>query len=216
MRLALFDLDETLIGGDSDLLWIEFLVEEGLLPPGHVATSHRYYNEYAQGRLDIDEFMSFQLEPLVLYPLAELKRWRDGYMRRKIQPSFLPAAGRLLGHHRARGHRLVIITSSNRFTTEPIAKALQVDELLATELEMSEGRYTGRYSGEPLLGEAKLRRLKQWREEKNLQVEESWFYSDSRNDIPLLEHVDHAVAVDPDEVLRKHAGLKGWPIISLR
>lgn len=216
MSLAIFDLDNTLLGGDSDYLWTQFLVERGLVDKAYERENRRYYERYQAGTLDIHEFLRFQLHPLTEHDPAELCAWRDAFIVQKIRPIILPAARALLQKHRARGDTLLIATSTNRFITAPIAEALGVEHLLATEPEMMEGRYTGGISGIPCFREGKVQRLEQWLRERGMNLDDSAFYSDSHNDIPLLERVARPVAVDPDAELARHAENKGWPVISLR
>ena len=217
MTLALFDLDNTLIGGDSDHLWGQFLCELGVVEAAHFAREHdRYYAEYLAGTLDIDEFLAFQLEPLSRHAPADLEAWREAFVEQKIRPILLTKAEALIADHRERGHLPVIITATNRFVTAPIAHALGVEHLIATEPETDGTRYTGRVAGTPCFAGGKVSRLAEWLEEHGEDLEGSWFYSDSRNDLPLLEQVAHPVAVDPDPVLRDTAAARGWPIITLR
>lgn len=217
MSLALFDLDNTLLGGDSDYLWGRFLVEQGIVDGvSYERENLRFYKEYLAGTLDIYEFLRFQLRPLAEHDVDTLHRWREQYLAQMIEPIILPAARALLQEHRAKGHTLVIITATNRFITGPIAEALGVEHLLATEPEMENGRYTGGVSGTPCFREGKVVRLRQWLGQHGKTLEGSWFYSDSHNDLPLLEMVSNPVAVDPDKTLALHAEKAGWPIISLR
>jgi len=217
VALAIFDLDNTLLAGDSDYLWGEFLVEQGLVDKEHYARENRrFYEEYKAGTLDIHEFMTFSLEPLTRYPKERLEALRSQYVEEKVRPIVLPPAKALLRKHREQGDYLLIITATNRFVTEPIAALLEVDHLLATEPEIRDGYYTGYVEGTPCFQEGKVIRLKQWLEATGRNLANSWFYSDSHNDLPLLELVTHPVAVDPDEVLAQHAEMKGWPVISLQ
>lgn len=217
MSLAIFDLDNTLLGGDSDYLWGQFLVEQGRVDGAHYARENqRFYQAYEAGTLDIDEYQSFMLRPLTGHPLAELQAWREQFIAEKIQPILLPKALELLNQHRVAGDRLVIITATNRFITAPIAERLGVAHLLATEPEMVNDRYTGRTVGIPCFQQGKVQRLNLWLAEQGLDLSDSWFYSDSHNDLPLLNRVTRPVAVDPDPTLAAHAQEQGWPIISLR
>lgn len=217
MALVLFDLDNTLLGGDSDYLWGRFLVEEGLVDgERYERENQRFYDQYHAGTLDILEFLRFSLQPLASHDTATLYAWRARYLKEKIAPILLPAARALVEKHRAQGDTLLIITATNRFVTEPIAGLFGIENLLATDPEMVDGRYTGNVSGVPCYREGKVQRLAMWLKEHGLDHGESWFYSDSHNDIPLLETVTHPVAVDPDDSLRQHAASKGWPVISLR
>ena len=217
MTLAIFDLDNTLLGGDSDYLWGTYLVAEGLVDEAYYQRENqRFYDEYRKGTLDIYEFLDFSLRPLAEHPLPELLALRRRFMAEKIEPIILPAGRALIEHHRQQGHRLLIITATNRFVTEPIAAALGVADLLATDPEFSDGRYTGKVAGVPAFREGKVSCLKQWLADNGANLADSWFYSDSHNDLPLLEMVSHPVAVDPDDTLRQHAEMKSWPVISLR
>ncbi len=217
MALAIFDLDNTLIGGDSDHLWGEFLCEQGLVDSENFAAQNdRFYADYLSGDLDIDAYLRFALGPLKGRPPEELAQWHRDFMRLKIEPLILPAALALLEDHRLRGDRLLIITATNAFITRPIASALGVEELLACEGEMIDGRYTGEPLGVASYGAGKVTRLDQWAAAEDVGLDGAWFYSDSHNDLPLLQLVDNPVAVDPDDTLRAHAAAAGWPIISLR
>ncbi|MEO6697010.1 MAG: HAD family phosphatase [Gammaproteobacteria bacterium] len=217
MSLAIFDLDNTLLGGDSDYLWGKFLAEQGIVDAEHYQRENlRFYKEYQAGTLDIHSFLEFQLKPLTLHPLDVLHRWREQFLNEKIWPIVLPKAIALAERHRAQGDTLLIITATNRFITEPIAAHLQVPHLLASEGEIRDGRYTGKIKGTPCFREGKVTRLMEWLQIQKQTLEGSWFYSDSHNDIPLLEKVTHPVAVDPDAELARHAAAKGWPMISLR
>jgi HAD superfamily hydrolase (TIGR01490 family) len=217
MALAIFDLDNTLIGGDSDYLWGKYLVTAGLVnKAAYERENQRFYDEYRRGTLNIYEFLDFSLRPLAENPPETLLELRDRFMADMIAPIILPAAVALIDRHRNQGHVPLIITATNRFVTEPIARAFGVEHLLATEPEIIDGRYTGRVAGTPTFREGKVTRIRQWLAENNTNLADSWFYSDSHNDLPLLEMAPHPVAVDPDETLRQHAEMKGWSIISLR
>lgn len=217
MTLAIFDLDNTLLGGDSDYLWGTYLVEAGLVDGEHYQRENRrFYEDYSNGTLDIHEFLAFSLQPLAETPLADLLALRARFMADRIAPIILAAGRALIDHHRRLGHRPLIITATNRFITEPIAAALGVEDLLATDPEFVDGRYTGGVAGTPTFRDGKVIRLEEWLTQNGLTLADSWFYSDSHNDLPLLEMVSHPVAVDPDDTLRQHAEMKGWPVISLR
>lgn len=217
MSIAIFDLDNTLLNGDSDYLWGQFLVEQGMVDgEWYTRENQRFYEEYKAGTLDIYEFLNFSLRPLAEHDPATLDTLHQRFMAEKITATRLPAAEALLAAHRARGDTLMIITATNRFVTAPIAEALDVDVLIATEPEMINGRYTGRVDGTPSFQHGKVERLRRWLELNQSDLDGSWFYSDSHNDLPLLELVENPVAVDPDETLTSHARLKGWPVITLR
>ncbi len=217
MSLALFDLDNTLLSNDSDYLWGQFLVEQGLVDGEfYERENQRFYDAYRAGTLNIHAFLAFMLKPLTEHPLPELLAWRAQFMREKIEPIILPKALALLDRHRTANDTLLIITATNRFITEPIAARLGIANLLATEIELIDGRYTGRALGTPCFHQGKVERLQQWLAETGYDLHKSWFYTDSRNDLPLLNLVAHPVAVDPDQTLAEHAAAHGWPIISLR
>lgn len=217
MSLALFDLDNTLLSGDSDYEWGRYLAAQGVVDPEDYARQNRrFFQQYEAGELDIYEYARFAFRPLAELPLERLHRLREGFLEQCIRPLILPKALDLLQRHRLRGDLRVIITSTNRFITEPIARLLEVEDLIATEPEFRSGRYTGELAGTPCFREGKIQRLQDWRHAHRQTLEGSWFYSDSHNDIPLLETVAHPVAVDPDPRLATHAQTRGWQILSLR
>lgn len=217
MVLAIFDLDNTLIGDDSDYLWGRFLVERGIVDgEAYEKSNAAFYDQYKAGTLDIVEFLHFALRPLAANDPARLAQWRAEFVEEKIRPVLLPAARELLDKHRRLGHVLVVITATNRFVTEPIVALYGIEHLIATAPEMHDGRYTGEFVGIPCYQSGKVTRLHAWLAENGQDLKGSWFYSDSRNDIPLLEQVDNPVAVDPDDTLRRWAAARGCPVISLR
>ena len=216
-RLALFDLDHTLLDGDSDYAWAQFLIEEGVLhPEEYHAKNQWFYERYKDGTLDIHEFLAFQLAPIAGVPRAKLDAWHADFMRRKIRPMISSGAIDLVESHA--DALTAIVTATNRFITEPIAAELGIPNLLATDIEEVDGVFTGKARGTPTFREGKIRRVEEWLAGSGHRLAdyESWFYSDSLNDLPLLERVTHPVAVDPDATLRAHAAERGWPIISLR
>jgi HAD superfamily hydrolase (TIGR01490 family) len=217
MSLALFDLDHTLLRGDSDHAWGEYLAGQGAVDPGLFrAENERYYAAYVAGTLDIFEFLEqHQLKPLARYDRATLDRWHEGFMREKIAPLITASARELVEHHRARGDTLIVITSTNRFITAPIARAFDIPHLIATEPEERDGRFTGKVSGIPSYREGKVTRLREWMRANNRSLDDSWFYSDSHNDLPLLRLVTHPVAVNPDPELARHAASHGWKVLHL-
>jgi len=217
MSLAIFDLDNTLLNGDSDHAWGEFLIEKGMVDAIFYKESNdRFYHEYQTGQLDIHLYVEFALEPLTRYDRSELDALHVEFMRDKIIPMRLAKADALLAEHRARGDYLLIITATNSFVTRPIAQLLGVDDIIATDPEFDGRRFTGRVVGTPSFRDGKVTRLNQWLASNGHSLQGSWFYSDSHNDLPLLRLVDHAVAVDADETLRAEAVKNGWKIISLR
>lgn len=216
MHLAIFDLDNTLLAGDSDYLWGKFLAERGIVDAEfYEKENQRFYEEYKAGQLDIFEFLAFSLKPLTEHTPQVLASLHREFMQECIQPIITPSARKLLAQHRENGDTMLIITATNRFITAPIAEELGVPHLLATDPEMRDGRYTGEVAGTPCFREGKVERLQEWLKQTGNNLAKSWFYSDSHNDLPLLEMVSHPVAVDPDETLTDHAEAKGWPIISL-
>ena len=217
MELAIFDLDNTLLKGDSDYLWGRFLVQRNMVDGEfYERENKRFYEEYKAGTLDIFEFLRFSLRPLAENDLATLSALRQEFIDTEIEPIILPQARQLIKEHRDQGRMLLIITATNRFVTEPIAERLGVENLIATEPEFKDGRYTGEVSGVPSFREGKVECLSTWLTQNGCNLASSWFYSDSHNDLPLLEMVTHPIAVDADDTLRQHAESKGWPVISLR
>ena len=217
MGLAIFDLDNTLLNGDSDYLWGQFLVDQGIVDREYYArTNAEFYADYRQGTLNIFEFLNFALAPLAAHELKQLHQWRDQFIQEKIKPIVLPAATDLVAKHRDTGDTLLVITATNKFVTEPIVALYGIDNILATVPEMVDGRYTGRVEGIPCFQDGKVKQLDAWLEETSLTLHNSWFYSDSLNDLPLLEKVNNPVVVDPDKTLERIAREKHWPVISLR
>lgn len=216
-RLAIFDLDHTLLADDSDHLWGQFLVREGVVDADEYTRANAaFYEDYKNGCLDIHAFARFSIEPLVRLGEAALRPLRDRFVAEVIEPIIAPAAPALLERHRMGGDTLLIITATNKFITEPIGRLLGVDDLLATDPEVVDGRYTGRIAGTPCYQDGKRVRLEAWRARQPDPYEHLTFYSDSHNDLPLLRHVHAPVAVDPDPQLLKAAQAAGWPVISLR
>lgn len=217
MTLAIFDLDNTLIAGDSDYLWGVYLSELGVVDPDqYERENERYYREYREGRLDIYEFLRFSLQPLKDNDPVALQGWRERFLRERIDPIILPQAQALVESHRRGGDTLLIITATNEFVTAPIAARFGVEHLIATVPAQSDGRYTGEVAGIPSYRQGKVLRLWDWLRAEGLDLSGSTCYSDSHNDIPLLQAVEHPVAVDPDPLLHAHAERHGWRIISLR
>ena len=215
--VALFDLDNTLIAGDSDYLWGCFLVEQGIVDGArYERENRRFYDQYKVGELDIHEFLAFQLRPLAEHDVQQLERWRAQYIEEKITPILLPKARALVERHRTRGDTLVVITATNRFITRPIVDLYGIEHLLATEPELIDGRYTGAVAGIPCFQDGKVSVLEAWLAGRRLSLNDSCFYSDSHNDLPLLSRVTWPTAVDPDEILAAHARQRDWPVISLR
>lgn len=217
MNLAIFDLDNTLLGGDSDYLWGQFLVEKELVDPViYEQENQRFYDEYKAGTLDIYEFLEFSLAPLSQHSMTKLSKLHNEFMQKKIDSIWLPQAEKLLAKHRLNNDFLLIITATNHFVTAPIAKKFDVDDIIATMPEQKNDTYTGKITGIPCFQDGKVERLSQWLQENDQSLENSHFYSDSVNDLPLLLKVTHPVAVDPDDKLKAYANAHNWPVISLR
>jgi len=220
MNLVLFDLDNTLLAGDSDYEWGQFLIAKGAVDGPHYEASNKaFYEDYKAGRLDIYAFLAFALHPLATHPRAQLDAWRVEYLETRIKPMITQAARDLVNQRLDDADLVAIITATNRFVTAPIAREFGIPHLIATEPEEIDGRFTGEVAGIPCFREGKVTRLERFLQAHGSHLERvanSWFYSDSHNDLPLLEKVLHPVAVDPDAVLHAHALAKNWPVISLR
>lgn len=220
MQLALFDLDNTLLAGDSDFQWGQFLMEEGLVDrETHQARNLQFYEDYKAGKLDIYAFLEFQLKPLSERSRAELDQLHERYMERKVLPMITEKARALVEQHRANGDLLLIITATNSFVTKPIATAFGIEYLIGTTPEEIDGEFTGRVVGTPSFQEGKITRLNEWLAANGYTLgdfETTWFYSDSHNDLPLMKLVDKPIAVDPDPVLKEYAEAHNWSIVSLR
>ncbi|HEX5340542.1 MAG TPA: HAD family hydrolase [Gammaproteobacteria bacterium] len=217
MQLALFDLDHTLLDGDSDSLWFRFLTEQGAFNTDRMVEERaRHSRDYRAGRMDVSAYYSLVLKPLAAHDFRQLRTWRRHFVRERILPRIPPDSRALLKHHHDAGHTLVIVTATVRFITEPIAEELGIPHLLATEAEHDGTGFTGRVAGTACFREGKLVHLQQWLYQENFTPTETWFYSDSHNDLPLLEYVNHPIAVNPDPVLAGVALQRGWPVIQLR
>lgn len=216
MKLALFDLDHTLLDGDSDDLWFRFLAKRGALDAARDGAERaRFIADYAAGRLNVPAFYAFVLRPLAQHERATLDAWRTQFLAECIRPRLSSTARALLAGHRNSGHTLAIITATNRFIAEPIAAELEVSHLLATEPEFDGRRFTGRVAGLPCFREGKLQHLHAWLQREHFVPTETWCYSDSHNDLPLLENASHPVAVNPDAVLAGYAAQHRWPIMQI-
>jgi HAD superfamily hydrolase (TIGR01490 family) len=221
LNLALFDLDGTLLTGDSDYSWGQFLIARGVVDGAHFEQENqRFFDAYKAGTLDIHAFLDFQLAPLAAHPLATLEAWRADFMRDMILPMITDKARQLVQRHLAGGDLCAVVTATNSFVTAPIAREFGVANLIATDPEMRNGRFTGKVSGLPCFREGKIKRVESWltaqRAPELKAFLKSWFYSDSRNDLPLLESVTDPVVVTPDDALRAIALARGWPEMSLR
>ena len=217
MNLVLFDLDNTLLSGDTDVEWLEFLIDEGVLPASAQQENLEMDRRYRSGEADALEYVRFYLRFYPPHELPTLRAWRSSFFEQRIRPRML-AAGRKLIQEQKR-HLVAIITATNRFLTEPIAAAFGIEHLMATEPQIIDGRFTGDIVGAPCMREGKIEHLNRWLAARGQSLgdfPESWFYSDSINDLPLLERVTHPVAVDADARLRKAATERGWRSLSLR
>ncbi len=219
MQLALFDLDNTLLAGDSDYEWTLYLVDRGILDrESSQRRNDEFYEQYKKGSLDIDEFLEFQLQPLARYSRAELEAWHDEFMRERIRPMLGAKARALVRHHQDKGDLCALVTATNSFVTGPIAREFGLPHLIATIPAQEQGRFTGQSRGTPAFREGKVVRVNDWLESLGLWLgsfERSWFYSDSLNDLPLLSLVTDPVAVDPDATLLAHARRNGWAILEV-
>ena len=217
MTLAIFDLDNTLLNGDSDYLWGQFLAEQGRVDAEfYEKENQRFYDEYVDGTLDIFEFLEFSLAPLSKMDMPELSQLHQRFMDQYIRPAITQKSRDLIQQHTNQNDTLLIITATNLFITAPIAEEFGIKNILATEPEIINNRYSGKVFGTPCFREGKVERLKDWLNKTGENLAASCFYSDSHNDLPLLELVTKPIAVDPDSTLQAHAEMKGWDIISLR
>lgn len=217
MTLAIFDLDNTLIADDSDYLWGQFLVDQGIVDRTiYEQINAQFYEDYQQGTLDMVAFLRFALKPLADHPIEQLYAWREQFLADVIPPILLKAAAELVEKHRALGHTLLVITATNRFITAPIVEMYGIENLIATTPELLNGQYTGETVGVPCFQAGKVTLLNEWLAKTGESLKGSYFYSDSHNDLPLLKLVDNPIAVNPDEKLRHFAEAQGWEIMSLR
>lgn len=218
-RLALFDLDHTLLAGDSDHAWGEFLIGKRLVDrTAHRAENDHHYAAYRAGKLNIQEYVAFALGPVKDMSMPKRQALHAAFMRDSIIPIILPKARALVRQHQEQEDCCIIITATNNFIAAPIAEQFRIKHLLATELEETNGQFTGNIQGIPCFREGKVTRIKQWlsQQKKPYRLDQAVFYTDSINDLPLLRSVGYPVAIDPDPELKKEAKLRGWPIKSLR
>lgn len=220
MELVLFDLDNTLLAGDSDFEWAQYLISRGVLDKEvYEARNQTFFDQYKAGTLDIFEFLDFQLKPLARHSREQLDAWHKEFMATRVHPMMAPEARALVNRHLEEGAVVAIVTATNSFVTYPIARAFGIPHLIATVPAQEGGAFTGKPRGTPAFKDGKIERVEAWLESLGLcwsSFERSWFYSDSHNDLPLLGKVTNPVAVDPDDTLRIHATSRGWPVISLR
>ncbi len=219
MNLAIFDLDNTLLNGDSDYNWSLFLIKKGILDQSiYEQQNEEFFKDYQTGSLDIDAYAEFQFKPLRENERFFLNDLRDEYVATIIRPMITEKAKDLVNEHRSQGDQLLIITATNSFITKPIAALFGIEELIGTDLEEINNQFTGKIKGVASFQEGKVTRLNQWLDEKHLtlaQFDKTFFYSDSKNDLPLLRIVSHPVAVNPDATLNTEAKKNNWPIMSL-
>jgi len=217
MALALFDLDNTLLSGDSDYEWGQFLVSKNLVDAEvYDQANKKFYEDYKQGTLDIVEFCAFTFTFLSTRTMQELNELHQSFMQESIIPLMGDKAKALIDRHKKQDDTLVIITATNSFVTKPIADAFGVEHLIATEAKIVDGKYTTEIAGTPCFKEGKVTRLNEWLKNNDHSIKDSVFYSDSHNDLPLLELAHNAIAVDPDEILDQVATQRSWEIMSLR
>ncbi len=216
MALAIFDLDNTLLSGDSDHGWGEFLVSKNLVDKvAYKQANEKFYKQYKQGNLNIHEYSAFSFRPLAEHSFEDLAVLHNEFMKKVIRPIIGQKALELVEFHKQKGNKLLVITATNSFITRPIVEVFGIKDLLATEPKIVNNRYCNEIDGIPCFHSGKVLRLRHWLKEKRLSLKGSFFYTDSHNDLPLLEIVDNAVAVDPDDTLRAIAIEKGWKIMSL-
>jgi len=217
MALAIFDLDNTLLSGDSDHLWGVYLTENNIVDASYYEKENdRFYREYKDGTLDIMEFLTFSLKPLSQHSIKQLDLWHEDFLKQKIIPLISSKTKALIKKHKDQGDTLLVITATNHFVTAPIVKYLGIEHIIATNPEIINGAYTGAVNGIPSFKEGKIERLNAWLSEEKINMDSACFYSDSINDLSLLELVEHPIAVDPDEKLEEIAKRRNWPILSLR
>jgi len=217
VTIALFDLDNTLLKGDSDYEWGQFLVECGIVDSAtYQQANERFYKQYVDGELDIFEFTRFAFKPLKNHSMLQLEEWRRTFVQEKIRPIMLDKGRARIAWHQQRGDTVAIITATNQFVTAPIAESFGVSHLLATEPEIRNGQFTGEMSGTPCFQRGKVIRLQAWLDKNNLHLNDSWCYSDSHNDLPLLEEATNPHAVDPDDTLLSIAQERHWNIMTFR
>ena len=217
MSLSIFDLDNTLLSGDSDYGWGQFLVRKKIVDKAsYEACNAKFFEQYKQGTLDMDEYSAFSYKPLSEHSMEELRILHDEFMLEVIRPMMGDKAKSLVKQHQQQGHILLVITATCSFITRPIVEAFGIDNLLATDPKIVNGRYTNEIEGIPCFQDGKVRRLDNWLAQNKVSLAGSCFYSDSFNDLPLMEKVETAIAVDPDEKLAAVARQREWQIISLR
>ena len=215
-ELLIFDLDNTLLAGDSDRNWGIFLSEQQIVDASYLDESERFYNNYYEGSLDIDGFLSFCLKPLIANDMAKLLKLREQFIEEKIRPIVTKTGKELINQAHAEGKKVIIATATNDFVTRPIADIFDVSVLIATEFEIKDNAFTGRVVGAPCFRGGKLNKVTKWINDNNFDLSQASFYSDSFNDLPLLEKVKKPVIVDGDDKLIEIGKNKNWECVSFR
>jgi len=215
-ELLIFDLDNTLLAGDSDRNWGIFLAEQKVVDSSYLDESEKFYNNYYEGSLDIDGFLSFCLRPLIDNDMSYLLKLRQQFIDEKIKPIVTQTGKKLIDESQAEGKTVIIATATNDFVTRPIADLFNVDTLIATEFEIQNNNFTGKVLGEPCFRDGKLNKVKKWINENDYDLSKASFYSDSFNDLPLLEKVKYPVIVDGDDKLVEIGKNNNWECISFR
>ncbi len=214
-KLTIFDLDNTLLAGDSDRAWGQYLVEIKTLQSDYLDKSERFYNSYYDGSLDIDGFLQFCLQPLINNKMEDLLQIREDFINKKIKPMLLDKGRDTVEKRKALGP-VIIATATNSFVTRPIADLYNIDQLIATEFEIKNNKFTGQVLGIPCFREGKVNKVQEWASKKGYSLSDATFYSDSFNDLPLLLKVSNAIVVDGDKKLIEEAQKYGWESISFR
>lgn len=214
-KLTIFDLDNTLLAGDSDRAWGQYIVEKNIVSDDFLSESERFYSNYYDGNLDIDKFLSFCLKPLMQNKLSKLLELRKDFIEYKIKPMMLNKAIEMVNQKKSEG-RVIIATATNSFVTRPIADLFKIDDLIATEFVIQDNKFTGEVDGIPCFREGKVAKVEDWVKTNGYDLSDATFYSDSFNDLPLLEKVKNAIVVDGDNELIKQAQSNDWECISFR
>ena len=214
-KLTIFDLDNTLLAGDSDRAWGQYIVEKKIVSDAFLVESEKFYNSYYEGDLDIDGFLAFCLKPLTENKLSELLELRKGFIEDKIKPMMLEEAIRTVKQKKSEGP-VIIATATNSFVTRPIADLFEIKDLIATEFIIKDNEFTGEVDGIPCFREGKVKKVEEWVKANGYDLSSATFYSDSFNDLPLLQKVETAIVVDGDDKLIEQAKNNDWKCISFR
>jgi HAD superfamily hydrolase (TIGR01490 family) len=213
MALALFDLDKTLIVGDSDYLWGEFLVEKGLVDKNtYQQTNQAFFDDYARGKLNMDKYLEFCLKPLTQHSLDKLLELRREFVLTKIKPQIYAKGVEIINKHKQDGDFILVISATNEFIVAGVLELFTFDDFLATNAEFKNNKYTGKSIGTPCFQDGKVVNLNNWLKIHNFDLKNSYFYSDSFNDLPLLKIVDNPIATNPDDKLKNIALQNDWQI----